>query len=267
MKKFLIGCTAFVLVIMLLLVGGAIFIGVKTRNFINSVGESSASIEKLNSDYPFASPAAPTLAPEQLARYFQIRGELWQKVSTDPAVTGFFSKIKAAQGPGQEPDIGFGEMLDVANSAKDILGDISEIMRKHEMSPVEYQYITQQIYGTLVEGKKLNLDVSTKTIDAIKDIVDTTPAGQNSGQGTFDELLAPALNGFVASSDIPSTEKLLEPYLDQLLKDKMHFLDLIIAGIRKQTGRNGAVTYTIGNERIDLPAPTEPVRAEDESAE
>ncbi len=267
MKKFLIGCTAFVLVIMLLLVGGAIFVGVKVKNFGTSVSQSSASIEKLNKDYPFVAPATPTLAPERLTKYFQIRSELWQKLSTDKGFTDFYSKISAAKTSGQEPDLGIGEMLALANSAKEIFGDVGDILRKNEMSPSEYQYITQQIYGTLVEGKKLNLDISTKTLDAIEDMVDSTPAGQNSGKGTFDELLAPALTGFVASDDIPSAESILAPYLDQLMNDKMHFLDLIIAGIKKNTGRNGAVSYTIGGETIDLPPPAEPIQAEDEAAE
>lgn len=267
MKKFLIGCTAFVLIIMLLVVGGMIYVGVKAKNYVNSVGQSAASIEKLNTDYPFTAPVAPTLAPERLAKYFQIRGQLWQKVANDKGFTDFFSKISQAKVAGQDPNIQIGEMIALANSAKKIFEDVSVVLRNNEMSPAEYQYITQQIYGTLVEGRKLNLDVSTKTLDAIEDMIDRTATGNTSGKGTFDELLAPALNGFVASNDIPSAEQALAPYLDQLLNDKMHFLDLIIAGIRKTAGRNGAVSYQIGNETIDLPPPSGPIQAEDESAE
>lgn len=248
MKKFLIGCGVVFLVLIVLTVGVSLFIGIKVKGYVDKTGQSVKAMETLNTSYPFTPPPSATLTTAQLEKYFAIRGDAWALISKDAGVTEIMKLMKAASQnqQGQQANQGsMGDMIKAFETGRRLLDEMTKILEQHQMSPKEYQWITSQIYGTLAEGKKLNLELSTNAYDEIQKAVDAAMPANQPNTSTFEELMREGLRGFVAG-DTPANEEALRPYFDKLIEQRMHGIELILLTIKvDQAGRQGGVNFKV----------------------
>lgn len=248
MKKFLIGCGVVFLVLTVLIVGAGLFVGIKVKNYVAKTEQSVKAMESLNKAYPFTPPPSATLTTGQLDKYFAIRSEAWQIVSEDAGVAEIVNLIKAAnanQGGQGGTKGSMGDMVKAFETGRRLLEEVTKILERNQMSPSEYQWITTQIYGTIAEGKKLNLELSSNAYDEIQAAVDKAMPANQPNTSTFEELMREGLRGYVAG-DTPANEEVLRPYFEKLIDQKMHAIELILLTIKvDQGGRKGAVNIKV----------------------
>ncbi len=275
MKKFLIGCGVVFLVLIVLTVGVSLFIGIKVKGYVDKTGQSVKAMETLNTAYPFTPAPSATLTTAQLEKYFAIRSDAWAVISKDAGVAEIIKLMKAASQnqQGKQANQGsMGDMIKAFETGRRLLDEMTKILEQHQMSPKEYQWITSQIYGTLAEGKKLNLELSTNAYDEIQKAVDTAMPANQPNTSTFEELMREGLRGFVAG-DTPANEEALRPYFDKLIEQRMHGIELILLTFKvDQTGRQGTVNFKIDGAdntsfQMNMDTPEDEAAAEEVTTE
>ena len=184
MKKVLIGCGIITLLLVVLVIGGFVYTGIKIKQVTDGYKVAAADIEKLDTTYPFATPADGALSQERLDSYFQVRDAMLAKVQANPTV----QKIIDSKN-GKTANIGFGEMLKLGTSfGRELMEGFAAELEKHKMSPAEFSFNTEAIYASINEGKKKADPILTEIYDKFDVAVDNISTAFKNQQGNQQQL-------------------------------------------------------------------------------
>lgn len=150
-KKVLIGCGLVTLLAMVILVGLAVYVTIKVKNFAEGYETAFTNLEQLEMEYQFEPlPEGEAIDPERLEAFFEIRGELINKIDSNPTI----QKMLAAE-PGEKIDVGQLELLSLATSfARELLELMHDELDAKQMAPGEYVYYTELVYAAIDKGKE-----------------------------------------------------------------------------------------------------------------
>lgn len=204
MKKILIGCGVVSLLLVTLFVGLVIYGFLWAKNLGDKVVEARAQIVQLDTRYPYTPAPDGKLDPSRVTAYFEIREAMVNRILQEPIVERVFD----AQASGQQPDIGF---WDVLTLAKDVMPAIARDFQRElddrQMSPREMADIIRNVYTTLLKGKQANDPLMTEIYDNLNMAIDQVNA---MAQQTNNQQLLVSVEAALADSTTIPEDVLLE---------------------------------------------------------
>ena len=108
--KVVIGCGAAVLIVLVVLVGIAVYAGYQIQKDMGGAKahkEANRTFERLASEHPFAPPADGVVSEDQARLFFEVTDEVWQEI--DPIVQEMNDLGKQVED--QESKVGIGNIL------------------------------------------------------------------------------------------------------------------------------------------------------------
>jgi hypothetical protein len=142
-------------VIAVILVIAVFFLLRKAKNVVedyaDAFGASPEMIEEakqLNEQYPFEEPENGAITEEQLKQFIEVKKEFAQTVKDHQ------TELEAMENSELEGESGFREFRQTLKVLANIRRGFLKALKKHQMSPKEYRFLTQQVYelyfGTLI---------------------------------------------------------------------------------------------------------------------
>lgn len=134
MKSFLIGCGVVILILIVLGVGGVLYIRSAVKRVSAEMDGAQRSLVATNRDFPFQAPADGKLAEDRLLVWFNVREQalMLEKKRTEQMRTGGFQAMKTA-----------------VNMIPAAFKEYETILREAKMSVSEYTWISGQVRGAL----------------------------------------------------------------------------------------------------------------------
>lgn len=160
-------------VITIILIIAFFFLFRKAKNMVedyaDAFGASPEMIEEaknLNKQYPFEEPESGVITEEQLQQFIEVKKEFARTVKDHE------TELQAMENSELEGESGFREFRQTLKVLADIRRDFLQALKKHQMSPKEYRFLTEQVYelyfGTLIENipyDSLKVDASSKELN------------------------------------------------------------------------------------------------------
>lgn len=251
MKKWLIGCGITLFILIALCAGGVFFAAYKTSQVFSGFEKSAASVQVLNSKYPFAEPKDGAVDVDRLATYFEIREAVSTKLYANEA---FVAMTQAFEGK-QPKNVGFGDMMGlVFNFSREMIEFFAKQLEQHKMSPEEYMFLAEGSYSVISAG---NAKEHADMAEVYKDLSDATDAMNQEMKKQNKPDVVVDFDAFMAKLDDPTTHPITPEMVDVVLKYKdqlvkyphIAFIELLIIKNRQKfagTPMNSPAKYKLG---------------------
>ncbi len=153
MKKVLIGCGVAFLLFTLLAVGATLYVGVKLKNWTESVEASGKKVEAVSQKFPFTPPDTPALSPERYEVYAQARRNILDRIAKDEALGKLLALMNTPQGqtPQGNP---LPAMFGMFGAIPRLLDAMSEELERAKMGLEEFQYHTRLVWLSMAEVER-----------------------------------------------------------------------------------------------------------------
>ncbi|MCB2155275.1 hypothetical protein KQI84_10330 [bacterium] len=181
MKKFLIGCGVLALLLIVLAVGLAVFVGVKIKGMANAYEQAANEIHQVQEDYPFDAPEDRSMDPDRFEAYLIVRDKTVDRFLQIPAI----GEIVAAAQEKRKADLSFGDVVSLAmTKLPPAMSDVALIMREQEMSPIEFNYYSETTLLTIKyaadNGNEEMIDLWENLTEMIYKVDDELRNNQNA---------------------------------------------------------------------------------------
>lgn len=138
-----------------------------------------AEVEELNRDFPFEKPEDYSITEDQIIRFIAIKQNFADRIKEYEKE---FKKLDEAEAQGES---GFQEFRQAIKILAEVRNDFIEALRKNEMSPQEYRFLSVQIYtsylglaqqgierdaGFPTEYNEENIELLNKYQDKLKEL-------------------------------------------------------------------------------------------------
>ncbi len=239
MKKFLIGCGIVTLLTIIVIVGFVTFFFVKANQVADSWNQAGIDVQALHDDFPYTTPKEGTdLDGERLDQYIVTRTQLINRAME----MNLIQEMVVAAEQNRQPNVGAGDMMALFTETPKLMSDYANILRKVEMSPREYGYLSREVLHAVEEAAS-NGDPEfqaawNKLQNTAKEVEKAMAQNQNPNQ-EFDVDLQGELDAAAMGVTSENNVNLVSQYKPELTeRPELLIVELMLSQMLEQATTN-----------------------------
>jgi uncharacterized membrane protein len=237
MKKLLIGCLIFTVLLIGLVIGGGVFLYSKGKSFAKSYETAIAQVQEINSDFPYNEPPAGTaMEPDRFQDYLSIRRRINERLMQ----VSLLAEVASAAEEQRQVDISAMQILGLVAEVPKLVNETATAFRSEEMSIREFRHYSVESLRAIRTGAESGDPQMAELWETMRGMARFVDQQMNQGGNSSNVDVSGSFDTLSSSDVAPQSVALVRGQIDEFKQTPSRYiLELIFLQLLEGLNKGG----------------------------